>query len=254
MKLVSCQTLSFDKNSGKRISPKILFEDDLVPSSWEEFVSLYQMQQGIEACPLCDILNEDQPHLIIVSSEEDKIVCHYIPVSRLKDIIEISTPNFFHDPLTGALRKEHTHTEVEKNLNCFVQSSMPFCIIFIDLDHFKLINDTYGHLIGDQVLSEISQRIKNSLREDDSLIRYGGEEFLAILQHSSLPIGLKVAERIISSINTLPIIVNDKKINMTVSIGITTPEQSDTPMSLIDRADTALYKAKRNGRNRIEYM
>lgn len=193
--------------------------------------------------------------MIIVSSEEDTIVCHYIPVSRLKNIIEISTSNSSYDPLTSALRKEHTHTEVAKNLNSFVQSSTPFCIIFIDLDHFKQVNDTYGHLIGDEVLSEISKRIKNGLREDDTLIRYGGEEFLAILQHSSLPIGLKVAERIIASINTLPVIAaNDKKINMTVSIGITTPEQSDTTMSLIDRADTALYKAKRNGRNRIEYI
>lgn len=254
MKPIGHRTLSFDRHSGKRISPKISIENDYLPSSWEEFLSLYRINKGIEACPLCDIITLEQQYVIMVSSGEGEIICHYIPLARLKNIVEISGSSSLHDPLTGALRKEHTHTEVEKNLYNFVQSSAPFCLVFIDLDHFKNINDTYGHSTGDEVLSEASRRIKNALRENDSLIRYGGDEFLAILGHSSLSAGIKVAERIISSISTLPIVVNDKKLNMTVSIGITTPERSDTTMSLIDRADEALYKAKRNGRNRIEYI
>ncbi|MCK9372115.1 MAG: GGDEF domain-containing protein [Sulfuricurvum sp.] len=254
MKSVCSQTLSFDKKTGKRVSPDPLQENDSLPSSWDEFMSLYQIKQGIKACPLCDILYDEQPHVIIVYPEEERIVCHCIAASRLKNLLELPDMNSLYDPLTGALRKEHAQMETEKNLRNFVQFSIPFCVIFIDLDHFKAVNDTYGHLIGDQVLSEISQRIKNTLREEDSLIRYGGEEFIAILQHASLPVGLKVAERIIGSVNALPITVEDKKITMSVSIGITTPERSDTGSSLIERADTALYKAKRNGRNRIEYL
>lgn len=253
MNFLCCQTLTFDKKTGQRISPKNSDENNSLPFSWDEFISLYQLKQGIEACPLCDILYGEQPHMIIVCPEEDTIVCHRIPTSRLNNILELSNTASLYDPLTGAFRKEYTHSEIEKILGNFVQYATPFCIIFIDLDHFKHVNDTYGHLIGDQVLSEVSQRIKNTLREDDSLIRYGGEEFLAILQHASLPIGLKVAERIITAVNALPISVNGKKLNMTVSIGITTPERSDTVLSLIERADTALYKAKERGRNRIEY-
>jgi len=96
--------------------------------------------------------------------------------------------------------------------------------------------------------------MKLALREHDSLIRYGGEEFLAVLRQATLPVSLKVAERIRHAVQSLPVQVNGHSLEITVSIGITTPETSDTILSIIGRADNAVYKAKQNGRNRIEYL
>lgn len=224
-----------------------------VPATWDAFLENYRNKVGADACPLFDLVEGESPYLLVVCNEEEKIVCHQLSADRLSAMLTSSIAASLRDPLTGALRKEHTAKEIETVLSEFVRYSTPFCLMFIDLDHFKRVNDIHGHLSGDQVLSEIGQNIKMSLREHDSLIRYGGEEFIAILRQASLPVGLKVAERIRMSIQSSPLYINGKYLELTVSIGITTPELSDTVHSIIERADSAVYKAKQNGRNRIEY-
>lgn len=248
-----CTTLSFDQITGDRVFPK-KEEDTLLPSTWSAFLSWYQQEKGINACPLYDFIEGENAYLLIVCAGENLIICHRLPANRLNAMFNASLASSMNDPLTGALRKEHTKKEIENVLNEFVRNLTPFCMMFIDLDHFKRVNDIYGHISGDQVLSEISKTIKTSLREHDSFIRYGGEEFVAILQQTSLPMSLKVAEQIRKTVETTPIHTNGKILNLTVSIGITTPETSDTIFSIIDRADRAVYKAKRNGRNKIEYL
>ena len=125
--------------------------------------------------------------------------------------------------------------------------------MMLDIDHFKKINDTYGHLAGDFVLKEIAKIIKDSIRKSDICGRFGGEEFVIVLPNTKLSGAMKLAERIRETIQNHTFDFNGKKINVTVSIGITSVGVNDSYESLISRADEALYEAKEKGRNRIEY-
>ena len=129
---------------------------------------------------------------------------------------------------------------------------MTFSVGMIDIDNFKKCNDTYGHLVGDTVLREVADRLKISVREVDMIARYGGEEFCVILPETTKDLALTVAERLRKSVEAKTVKAFDEKINVTVSVGITTyPEGGEDVTSLIDSADTALYKAKRKGRNMV---
>jgi diguanylate cyclase (GGDEF)-like protein len=118
----------------------------------------------------------------------------------------------------------------------------------MDLDHFKAINDSYGHQTGDRVLVNFVAKVKTMLRQPDQLGRFGGEEFMALLPETSLEEAVLVAERIRAACA-----LADSGPSCTVSIGITTHQQdTDTVDTLLARADAALYRAKTNGRNRVE--
>jgi len=131
-------------------------------------------------------------------------------------------------------------------------SSKSFCIFMIDIDHFKNFNDTYGHQVGDLVLREVSEVIKNSVRASDIAARYGGEEMIVMLKNISLDEGLNAAEKIRSNIETHLVKDKDNVCKVTVSIGVSSFCYDDDENVLIKRADDALYKAKRMGRNRVE--
>jgi diguanylate cyclase (GGDEF)-like protein len=122
-----------------------------------------------------------------------------------------------------------------------------------DIDHFKNVNDTYGHLVGDKVLIQIAKLAKNAIREGDIFIRYGGEEFLAILPGASQSDTRNVAEKFRRIIEEMTIQHIDQNIKVTISIGISSfPEAIiASATDLIDLADKSLYRAKENGRNRV---
>ena len=127
------------------------------------------------------------------------------------------------------------------------------CVIMLDIDHFKDINDTYGHQAGDYILQETCRIIKtNILRSEDQIGRYGGEEFTILLTDTPLHEGSDVAERVRKAIESYSFEFEDKKIDVTISAGIATlTEEDDDPVEIIRRADEALYDAKRSGRNRV---
>jgi len=127
----------------------------------------------------------------------------------------------------------------------------PLCIVMADIDHFKSVNDNYGHLAGDGVLKEVAKRIKNSLRGFDIVGRYGGEEFLLILHHAELPTARMVAERIRSRIAATPIDLAAEILDVTISMGVAMAKPDEAVNSLVERADKALYNAKENGRNQV---
>jgi diguanylate cyclase (GGDEF)-like protein len=128
----------------------------------------------------------------------------------------------------------------------------PFCCMMLDLDHFKRINDEYGHLIGDQVLQEFAKRCERSVREVDLVGRYGGEEIMILLPETDRETSMQVAERLRTTIVATPIQVFGKEISVTVSIGVATQDENTTDLeTLIARADQALYIAKHKGRNRV---
>jgi two-component system cell cycle response regulator len=124
--------------------------------------------------------------------------------------------------------------------------------MMLDLDHFKQINDNYGHLLGDQILQEFAKRCKNSVREMDLICRYGGEEILIILPETDLKTALPIAERICASIGAIPMNASDREINVTVSIGVAAKNENSVNLeTLIARADQAMYIAKHKGRNLV---
>jgi len=129
-------------------------------------------------------------------------------------------------------------------------------VVMVDLDHFKSINDNYGHFAGDAVLCEAARRMQNAIRQYDSIGRYGGEEFLILLSGCDQETSLSQAERLRKQLSQYQISLQESSISISASFGVTTalPGQSWTPEELIHKADEALYLAKRRGRNRVEFL
>lgn len=156
------------------------------------------------------------------------------------------------DALTGAFSKGAL---LEKGPEAIKRSevlSEPMSVITFDLDHFKKINDSYGHPGGDYVLKELGQLIQSKLvRSNDYFARYGGEEFVLILQATPIKTANDVAERIRLTIELHPFIFNEQRIKVTISSGVAEKKEVDTWENLYNRADKALYLSKQTGRNRV---
>ncbi len=163
---------------------------------------------------------------------------------RLRKMIEI-------DRLTGVGSRENILKYLEESLHLSQKHALPLCLVMADLDHFKQINDKYGHLVGDQVLRGVAARMLAATRDIDSLGRFGGEEFIVVLQTTSLDTALVVCERIRHRVADTPISVTSEQINMTVSQGLVEAGQHESVDNLITRADRTLYAAKEAGRNRV---
>jgi len=153
------------------------------------------------------------------------------------------------DALTGVSSRTSLLHELEEVLKRAAKTGQPLCLIMADLDHFKVINDAHGHLTGDQVLKEVAARIKAALREFDLVGRYGGEEFVVLLENTSHHTAQQIAERIRTRIGSEPIRIAGKSLDLTVSQGLAVRREGDNAHSLLHRADQAMYKAKANGRN-----
>lgn len=125
----------------------------------------------------------------------------------------------------------------------------------LDIDHFKKVNDTYGHLAGDQVLREMALRIQETVRDYDQFGRYGGEEFLLILTDATFEGAVVAAERIRQAVRTRPFMYNDTPLPVTVSLGIATSLSGEEDLGIVlQRADEGLYKAKAEGRDRAAWV
>lgn len=157
--------------------------------------------------------------------------------------IEAST-----DSLTGLANHE---TIIEELKSALTQTSV--VAVMADIDFFKNVNDTYGHLVGDKVLVEVSRRMRAALRDVDSIGRYGGEEFLLVLAGTSLDVAQRVAERIRQHVAGQPINLQGLEVAVTLSLGMSEAGLNDSAETLIERADQALYAAKLAGRNRVEF-
>ncbi|MBE0680403.1 MAG: diguanylate cyclase [Anaerolineales bacterium] len=157
------------------------------------------------------------------------------------------------DPLTGVYNRRGLFGLGKVEFARSVRSNQPFSAIMVDLDHFKKINDAYGHAIGDLVLCETANRSKNCIREIDYLGRYGGEELVILLPDTTLSASMMVAERLRMAIANTPVKINEEtKINITASLGVAGKDENTTSLEmLISHADQAMYAAKRKGRNRV---
>ena len=156
------------------------------------------------------------------------------------------------DPLTNTLNRRAFEMVFSTLSNLVHRKNEPLIGLLIDADHFKLINDQYGHLAGDKMLVAISKTIKNTIRRSDILCRWGGEEFFVLLPNCNLHEGKEIAEAIRKAIVALSVDAHNKTLSVTVSIGITQYIEEEHLNTFVSRIDELLYLAKNNGRNRIE--
>lgn len=154
------------------------------------------------------------------------------------------------DQLTTLYNRRKLEEVMEQKIK-EASRDQPFAAIMLDIDHFKKINDTYGHEIGDTVLIQVAEVMKNTIRASDIIGRWGGEEFLLVLPATSLEGAVTLAEELRCHIETHPFSHYDTLV--TVSLGVTVYREGDTQNTLLKRADTALYKAKNAGRNGVHY-
>ena len=157
------------------------------------------------------------------------------------------------DILTGLRSRLGMQDDLTREFSRFQRSGKPFCLVLMDIDHFKKVNDTYGHESGDRVLSSVANHISRSLRPFDDAWRWGGEEFLLCLKETNLTGGCLALERVREGLEKTPIkLANGQVIRVTASFGLVAVHKDATIDTMLIDADKALYRAKEGGRNRIE--
>jgi len=164
---------------------------------------------------------------------------------------EASREQAIRDPLTGLLNRGAVLDALQKECSRSDRIGGPFGVIMIDVDHFKSINDTNGHLVGDGVLREVASRLRGSLRTYDSIGRFGGEEFLVIAPGCGAAAALELAERLRRCVCDAPIVYSGRTLTVTISLGVASGAGSPARDALLRGADEALYAAKSAGRNRF---
>ncbi|MCC6134197.1 MAG: diguanylate cyclase [Candidatus Contendobacter sp.] len=203
-------------------------------------------KDGVEiavAISLSAVNIQDEWHAVGILRDETERKAQELELRRLATT----------DPLTGLANRRHFLTQVERELDRFKRYAQPAALLMLDLDHFKQVNDTYGHALGDAVLKHFAVITGQALRKIDLLGRLGGEEFAALLPDTTLIGAYPLAERLRGIIMESPVETTAGSIGFTVSIGVAlfTPDDQDANAILI-RADRALYRAKNRGRNRVE--
>lgn len=216
-----------------------------IPESYN-FSEYKTMCAFIEKITVLDMsLAVETYHVTKVKILEDSLDRAQVQENQLRK--EAST-----DALTGFLNHEHIITKLAHAMVVDSKADRPTSIMMADLDHFKNINDTHGHLVGDKVLMEAARRLSAAVRDFDALGRYGGEEFLIVLKGTPISTALTVAERIRTHIAAGPVNLNGNKIDVTISIGVAVAQPGEDVETFIRRADKALYEAKSSGRNRVK--
>jgi two-component system cell cycle response regulator len=156
------------------------------------------------------------------------------------------------DPLTDAYNRRFGLGRLREEYSRAVRAEAPFGILMVDIDHFKAVNDTYGHLVGDRVLRAVAGACRRVVREGDVLVRYGGEEFLVLLPGAGQQDVLQIGERIRRAVSETTVVDGASRLGVTVSVGATTFRDTvETPDALVALADRALYEAKDSGRDRL---
>lgn len=174
-------------------------------------------------------------------------------IDSLREKILTLEQQVIRDPMTGLYNKRHFDSVLATEMERTKRTLQPTSLILADLDHFKNINDQYGHLVGDRVICRAAAVIKRLLRMIDVPCRYGGEEFAMVLPATPLSTAIQVAERVRSALKEAPLVIDGHTLNVSASFGVSCyrHEQRANAFSLVERADKQLYIAKRQGRDQV---
>jgi diguanylate cyclase (GGDEF)-like protein len=155
------------------------------------------------------------------------------------------------DPLTNTGNRIAMQQTLKREVEIARRTLQPLSVLMVDIDHFKRINDSHGHLVGDQALKSVASALKDSLRNIDMVFRYGGEEFMVLLSSTNREAASMVGERLRMAVLGIQYLVENRAIELSVSLGCATLLPGESMESLLRRADNALYVSKRDGRNRL---
>lgn len=157
----------------------------------------------------------------------------------------------YSDALTGARNRSTFDETLDREIRLSQRHDQDLALLVVDIDHFKKVNDTYGHSVGDEALKAVAETIHNCIRTTDMLFRYGGEEFVVFLSNSDCEKSYVIADRILESVRDIGLQVMEQPLDLSVSIGLSCLNIQDTRESLFSRADAAMYSAKNEGRDQI---
>jgi len=234
-KEIAKKSISSYSDTNVNIEKLTLLQEEILHNYDDELIDLHS---------LTNRFSEIQNHMSHEITKANEIISHLS--SQVKDLEKKSNV----DALTRVLNRRALSTYLS---NLCVNKKLPysFHVLLIDLDDFKKVNDTYGHIAGDKVLIFIANIFKKALRDGDKIFRYGGEEFLIILNRLSDSQCKEVTNRLVNLIRRNKLIYKGNSLNVTISIGTTKYLEGDSPNSIISRADKALYQAKSNGKNQF---
>lgn len=208
---------------------------------------------------LAKAINGETPFWLLTSANvidfnyDVALYCSFQDITSRKNRENILKNQAIRDPLTSLFNRRYFEDEVNRRIAQAQANHQQYSVLMIDADHFKRVNDTYGHKTGDKVLIELASTTEKSLRQDDIVARYGGEEFVVFLPELSAEAAKGVADRLRETISKI-VVYSDQgeEVRFTVSIGVSSSVISDNIDTLIKTSDEALYRAKENGRNRCE--
>ncbi|MBR8833200.1 MAG: GGDEF domain-containing protein [Stigonema ocellatum SAG 48.90 = DSM 106950] len=237
--------------------PQLLADQSKYGSNWELEITSAVLRQGADAYIWCmETLDatsvQGWHHLLLAQlTVGSRKVQKYRDLIRTNDLLSAIA---LADSLTELNNRRALEWDLPRQIQNARTNHTPLSLIMLDVDYFKKVNDTYGHLVGDRLLQLLSIRLRHNLRFQDTPFRYGGEEFVIILSNTGCEEALIVAHRLNGIISEQPFAVNNKyAINVTISLGTTClgPNDDDQGVSLLNRADQYLLCAKATGRNRV---
>ncbi|MEA1968925.1 MAG: diguanylate cyclase [Thermodesulfobacteriota bacterium] len=222
-----------DDEQEKKISMKNLVSYDL----WEEYCTA-----KIYMLPNHSIMNYHEELVNIILKSTGVAISRQMNIAQLTDAATL-------DPLTGCYNRRELESQMKRHIARTTRHNSPLSIFMLDIDHFKKVNDTYGHQAGDDVLKDITRSIQQNIRAEDILARYGGEEFIVILPETDKHAAMELADRLRDNISKKMIKTATDTIKITASFGVAAFTPHTNMEQLIKEADEMLYKAKLNGRN-----
>jgi diguanylate cyclase (GGDEF)-like protein len=247
-----------------RFRPDVVLLDVLMPDcSGPELAQLIRLQDEWLSVPIIYLSSEtdgERQLAALVKGGDDfltkpitdtaLIVAVFARAQRARQLADMMTK----DSLTGLLQHARVKERLSHELQRSERTGEPLSVVMLDIDHFKKVNDSYGHLIGDQVISSLANLLKQQLRKTDIIGRYGGEEFLLILPDCNQQQALGLVEQLRQSFASLPFSFDYQNFHCTFSAGISQAKTSDETDQLIDQADKALYSSKHAGRNQTQFF
>jgi len=227
-------------NAYKSTNEAMLF----ISQEQQELIDKTRSNLIIDHSVITDKLINVQNHMTIEIDKANKTIS-----SLLHQIGSLESKSRI-DPLTNVFNRRAMDEYMSAKCD-YNKKADHFHLLMIDIDNFKVINDSFGHVAGDKVLIFLANIFKKTIREGDHVFRYGGEEFIIILSRTDQSGARNVANRILELVRNNKLLFQNQQMSITLSIGLANCKADDTPFSIIDRADKALYEAKENGKNQL---